>query len=308
MMNTPIRVSLLLLAVALAGCSNTETPQQREVPEVCTTFYPTTYFTRRIAGELVKITCPLPADEDPITWMPEPNAIAAYQRADLVVINGAGFEKWVAKVSLPPSKLVDTAGPLAGELVKFTTEITHSHGPGGKHDHTGTDGHTWLDPRNAKTQAAEIHKALARLLPDHTDKLLANNAALAADLDAIDASLIELSAELKGRRLLASHPAYNYLTRRYKWNITNLDLDPEAAPSDETIGDIRKQLRQIYPRPRIILWEGKPVQAAADRLKEDLGLVSVVFSPCEQPPDQPGDYLSRMRDNIKQLHAALSSK
>jgi len=292
---------LLLLAVALAGCSNTETPpQQSKIPEVCTTFYPTTYFTQRIAGALADVTCPLPADEDPITWMPDPKAIAAYQQADLVVINGAGFEKWVAKVSLPPSKLVDTARPLAGELVKFTTAITHSHGPGGQHDHTGTDGHTWLDPHNAKIQATEIHKALVRLLPAHVDKLTANHAALVADLDALDASLIELSAELKGRRLLASHPAYNYLTKRYKWNITNLDLDPETAPSDETIDDIRKQLRQIYPRPRIILWEGKPMQAATERLKKDLGLVSVVFSPCEQPPDQPGDYLSRMRHNIKE--------
>jgi len=299
----------LLLAVAiLTGCSNTEIPPPPRVPEVCTTFYPTTYFTQRIAGELVKITCPLPAGEDPITWMPDTNAIAAYQRADLVVINGADFEKWVAKVSLPPSKLVDTTRPLVGELVKFTTVITHSHGPGGQHDHVGIDGHTWLDPRNAKIQAAEIHNALAHLLPNHANTLAANHAVLVADLDALDASLVELSAELKGRRLLASHPAYNYLAKRYKWNITNLDLDPETAPSDETIDDIRKQLRQIYPRPRIILWEGKPIQAAAERLKKDLGLVSVVFSPCEQSPNQPGDYLSVMRNNIKQLHATLSSE
>ncbi|MDP6544372.1 MAG: metal ABC transporter substrate-binding protein [Phycisphaerae bacterium] len=304
MINPRKLAHLLLIAVAMIGCSNTETPPPPKVPTIYTTFYPTTYFTRRIAGPLANVTCPLPADQDPRTWMPDADTIAAYQQADLVIINGADFEKWVAKVSLPPSKLVDTARPLAGELVKFKTSITHSHGSGGEHDHEGVDGHAWLDPRNAKIQAVEIHKALVRFLPARIDELNANHTALAADLDAIDASLVKL----QGSTLLASHPAYNYLARRYEWNITNLDLDPKTAPSDRIIANIRKQIEQIEPRPQVILWEETPVQAAADRLKKDLGLVSVVFSPCEHPPGGRGDYLSVMHDNIKRLGTALSSE
>ncbi|MDP6634766.1 MAG: metal ABC transporter substrate-binding protein [Phycisphaerae bacterium] len=298
----------ILLAVTILGCSNTETPQQRAIPEVYTTFYPTTYFAQRIAGDLVKIICPLPADKDPITWMPNTATIAAYQQADLILVNGADFDRWVDKVSLPPSKLIDTACPLAGTFVGFDTSITHSHGPGGQHDHAGIDGHTWLDPHNAKIQAAEVHKALVRLLPSRIDKLRANHTALAEDLDAIDASLATLSEKLKDQGLLAAHPAYNYLVRRYEWNLTNLDLDPEVTPSNELIADIRKQVEQIRPRPQIILWEQQPVDTVSEQLKKDLGLVSVVFSPCEHRPNQPHDYLSVMRANVSRLQAALSTE
>ena len=302
-----IFTGLLLATSAIVGCSSSETSNpQRRIPEVRTTFYPTTYFARRIAGESAEVTCPLPADADPITWTPNAETISAYQQADLIVINGAGFEKWVAKVSLPPSKLIDTAAPLSDSLLRYNTAVTHSHGPAGKHDHTGVDGHTWLDPQNAKIQAAEIHKALTRLLPEHADKLNTNHAALAADLDAIDAAMQKLSGKLKGRTLLASHPAYNYPAGRYEWKITNLDLDPEIELSDENIANIRKQIEQIAPRPQLILWEQQPIAAVIGRLENDLGLTSVVFSPCEQAPDAPGDYLTVMRDNIKRLHAAIS--
>jgi zinc transport system substrate-binding protein len=297
----------MLIAVAMLGCDNTETPQQPATPELRTTFYPTTYFAQRIAGDLANVSCPLPANEDPITWMPDAATIAAYQQADLVVINGADFEKWVARVSLPPSKLVDTAAPLADTFVRFKTAISHSHGPSGQHDHTGVDGHTWLDPQNAKVQAAEICKALVRILPDHADKLNANHAALAANLDKIDSLLRELSIIIKKQNILAAHPAYNYLAGRYEWNVTNLDLDPETAPSDETIGSIRKQIEKLTPRPTIILWESEPSGAAADRLEKDLALKSVVVSPCEHAPGQPGDYFSVMLDNIQRLTSALAA-
>jgi len=300
--------AMLLAAVMMAGCSSGQSPPPTEVPEVYTTFYPTTYFVKRIAGPMVKVVCPLPADEDPIFWMPDAEAIQAYQQADLVVVNGAYFEKWVAKVSLSPSKLVNTAAPLAGEFVRFKDAVTHKHGKSGQHSHEGVDGHTWLDPCNAKVQAAEIRTALVRLLGDRAAQLDANYALLAADLDTLDASLTELSRKLTGRNLLASHPAYNYIAERYGWNITNLDLDPQAVPSDEQIAEIRRRIEEVKPPAKIILWEQQPIEQAAERLKKELGLIGVEFSPCEQAPAPPGDYLSVMRGNIERLKAALPSQ
>jgi hypothetical protein len=39
--------------------------------------------------------------------MPDTETIAAYQAADLILINGADYAKWTTKVSLPRSRLVD---------------------------------------------------------------------------------------------------------------------------------------------------------------------------------------------------------
>ncbi len=306
-MNRFCRWTGLLLAMAVAGCSKPETPESDGLPRVYTTFYPTTYFARRIGGDCVEVVCPLPAQADPIVWRPPPATIEAYQQADLIVINGAGFEKWVETVILPPSRVVDTAEPLAEQLLKYEGAITHSHGPAGQHSHEGVDGHTWLDPIHAKVQADEIRKALALLLPEHAEKFQADYRKLAADLDTLDQSLTELSDILKDQHLLASHPAYNYLAKRYGWELTSLDLDPAAMPDDETLAEIRGTLES---KPAgVILWESPPQRQIAERLKDEFGLVSVTFSPCESL-DRAAiaggeDYLTVMNENIANLRDAI---
>ena len=51
---------------------------------------------------------------------PSDELLAAYQRADLIVLNGAGFAKWVAGASLPPSRVVDTAASAPGAITPMT--------------------------------------------------------------------------------------------------------------------------------------------------------------------------------------------
>ena len=41
------------------------------------------------SGDLIDVTYPGPADEDPAFWQPGAEEIAAYQSADLILLNGA---------------------------------------------------------------------------------------------------------------------------------------------------------------------------------------------------------------------------
>ncbi len=303
----PLTMTFLLLPLALLGCRKDDAPQTRAAAEVYTTFYATTYFTERIGGDRVKVVCPLPADADPIYWQPDSKAIAAYQAADLIVVNGASFEKWVAKASLPESNVVDTAAPLSAEFIKFKAAGTHSHGSDGGHSHEGIDGHTWLDPHNAKVQAGEIAKALAKLMPEHADEFETNRAALAADLDELDRTISELGEKLSTQHLLASHPAYNYLVARYDWDVTNLDLDPESPSAEDAIAQVRAAI-EVRPA-KILLWEAEPTPEVAEQLASEFGLISIVFSPCESLDaaaiEAGEDYLTVMRANVERLREAL---
>jgi hypothetical protein len=74
--------------------------------------YPLKYFAKRIGGEHIEVVFPAPADVDPAYWNPDVDTISAYQQADLIFLNGAGYAKWVDKVSLPRSKLVNTSKKL----------------------------------------------------------------------------------------------------------------------------------------------------------------------------------------------------
>jgi len=298
------RTAVVILVVGLlsVGCGQKEpeTTTRTGKPVVYTTFYPTQYFAERIGGDLIDVVCPVPEDEDAIFWMPDARAIVAYQKADLIILNGAGFAKWVQVVSLSETRVVDTAKPFEETFIHFEHGAVHSHGKAGEHAHEGLDGHTWIDPVNARIQANEIKKALTARFPEHEGVFEKGFAALAKDLDALDEKLKAYQAADKNQPLLASHPAYNYLARRYGWNIKNLDLDPEAMPSDEAFLGIKEVLKR-HPA-KYLIWETYPTEAIADRMRNELGLISIEFSPCEllseDAQNSGADYISVMRRNL----------
>ena len=299
-------VTVLVAAMLLgAGCGKKAPTSAAPTgkPSVYTTFYPTKYFAERIGGDLIDVVCPVPADQDVIFWMPDAKAILAYQKADLVIINGAEFSKWVQRVSLPASRVVKTARPFEAEFITFGHAPVHSHGEGGKHAHEGLDGHTWVDPVNAKRQADEIRKALVKRFPKQKAAFEKGFGLLAQDLEALDTQLKAYQATYKNQPLLASHPAYNYIAKRYGWNLVSLDLFPEEMPSDEAMQGIKDVLK-THPATYII-WEATPKKEIAERLQQELGLVSIEFSPCELLSDAEldagTDYLTVMQRNLKNI-------
>ena len=81
--------------------------------------YPLKYFAERIGGDHVRVEFPAPADVDPAYWNPDLAVISAFQKADLILLNGAGYAKWIAKVSLPRSKIVDKLKTLGVDCLVF---------------------------------------------------------------------------------------------------------------------------------------------------------------------------------------------
>lgn len=298
------------LALCLAGCfDEASAPQTASAkPSVYTTFYPTAYFAERIAGDLVDVVCPVPDGEDPIFWNPSREVLAEYQTADLIVINGAEFEKWITHVSLPASRVVNSAAGLPDGFLTFEA-TRHRHGVGGEHTHEGIDGHTWVDPLSARYQVGRIAEALEQRWPEQTRDFKRNAAALQEDLDALLARLSELEPRVKRVTLLASHPAYDYLGRRLGWTIVNFALDPESVPDDAQLGALAKKLEEVGAAPRVLLWEAEPLAETAMLLRERLGITSVLFSPVElldpELAKQGEDYLSIMYANADRLAEAL---
>ncbi|MEQ8844706.1 MAG: metal ABC transporter substrate-binding protein [Phycisphaerales bacterium] len=335
-----LAVGLPLAALPLAGCneqaSTSQTGQFAMRDAVLTTFYPTRYFAERIAGGLVIVDSPLPADEDPIFWRPGADAMNQFQNAKVVITNGAEFEKWVAGAALPRGRTVaslsdDTLEQLGGPITMEST--THSHGPGGEHTHEGVDGHTWVSPRLAIAQAERIAEAMATAWPEHAEAFGTNLATLVEDLEMLETSLRDLTPLVQQHRLLASHPAYNYLARDLGWDIHNLDLDPESEDTQAMVDMVHNALHHHEDhhhdhghehddghrhehdqdhehehthgdKPVLLLWEGEPTSELRDAIRGELGVVSVLFSPAEGVPDD-GDYMDVMRANIERLRAAV---
>ncbi len=348
---TLFMVCLPLLLLPLAGCKEQPAPSASANPAgvddglddaVLTTFYPTQYFAERISGGLVPVRTALPEGADPIFWQPDQAALSQYQNAKLVITNGAEFEKWVAGAALPRARTVaslsnDALDQAGGPITMEST--THSHGAAGEHTHEGLDGHTWVSPTLAKIQALRIAEAMKEAWPQHAEAFEANLRSVHEDLDMLRVSMADLSPRVAGFRLLASHPAYNYLARDLGWAFINLDLDPESEDTQAIIDAVHDALHEHEDhahehehgeghdhahghseggqaehaddhehghgdKPVILLWEGQPTEAIINALRDELGVTSILFSPAEGTPDE-GDYMDVMRANLDRLRQAV---
>ena len=300
------------LAIVLAGCKpSAEAPAEKAAetaasaksgkPQVLVANYPLQYFAQRIAGDAVEVRFLAPKNDDPAFWQPDEAAITAFQNADLILMNGAGYSKWADKITLPESKVVDTSTAFANNLIEVRDATTHSHGPGGEHSHNGMAFTTWIDFKQASLQAQAVSDALAKLVPAEKDAISKNTEALKEELEALDDRMSALSRRLVQHPVVASHPVYHYLARRYGLDLKSVLWEPDTVLDDTALSDLNAIL--AGHRARWMIWEGEPSKDSVEKLS-GLGIQSVVFDPCGNVPASD-DFMTVMKANLEAMEKAF---
>ncbi|MBK1833498.1 metal ABC transporter substrate-binding protein [Roseibacillus ishigakijimensis] len=289
------------LLLALLALPTLRAEEKR--PVLAPTNYPLKDFSTRLAGSFADILYQIPADHDPAFWKPTDEEVARIQQADLIIMNGATYEKWAVTTSLPYEGLVDTSLGFVDRYLETPGAIVHSHGNQGTHSHGGTAYITWLDFSLARQQALAIHDALLNTFPQKEKAVKAAFAQLEQDLQTLDQTTREALADFQGQALLASHPHYQYWSRAYGVEVHALLWEAGMTIDEKAVADF-EALRAQHPAARIFLWDTAPSEANAAFIRKQ-GLINVVFSPCATPPAE-GDFLSVMKDNLQRLQKALT--
>jgi zinc transport system substrate-binding protein len=263
--------------------------------------YPLKYFAERIAGEHATVVFPAPPDVDPAYWMPDAKTISDYQRADLILLNGANYAKWVNKVSLPRFRMVNTSEAFKDRYIEAAEILTHSHGAQGKNAHEALAFTTWIDFSLAAEQAKAIAKALNRKKPSLEDIFQRNYQELEKDLLKLDRDMKALVSKDPSKPFVVSHPVYDYLARGYGLNIKSVHWEPDEVVDERQLMELQNILKD-HPA-KWMIWEGKPIKDSVEKLKA-IGMQSVVFDPCGNTPDQ-GNFISMMQQNVENLKAAF---
>lgn len=295
-----LTMAVLTLVLAAPGASFTAAAAGGKLA-VYTVNYPLQYFAGRIGVDHVEVFFPAPQDEDPAYWNPDTETVTAYQAADLILLNGAGYAKWVKKVSLPRAKMVDTSRGFEDRFITSEEIATHTHGPEGKHAHESLAFTTWLDFDLAAEQARAITRAFGRKMPSKKDVFDRNYAALEKELAGLDERIRDMAAANSSQALIASHPVYQYLARRYGLNVRSVHWEPDEAPGLEQWSALRALLKE-HPAQWMI-WEGEPGPKVVAEL-EKIGVKSLVFDPAGNVP-VGGDFLAVMEKNIANLERAF---
>jgi len=272
--------------------------KSKQKPLVAVVNYPLYTFATKIGGEKIDVYFPQ-IDGDPAFWEPDPASIEKFQNADRIILNGANYAKWMEKVSLPVSTQVNTSKAFSDQLIELQGEV-HSHGPEGEHSHTGYAFTTWLDLKNAETQALAVYEVLFELLPQEKETFNNNFIEIRDRLKALDEKLSEIINNQGNPLVFASHPVYQYLAKGYGIQIISFHWEPDQMPSEVDWQEFEYSLDSHSSRA--MLWEDDPLPEVRRRLEES-GVAVIVFNPGGNRTEL--DFIHLMERNIENLGMGL---
>jgi len=255
-------------------------------PVVCVDSYTLSYFAHRIGGSEVEVVFPVPSMVDPNLWQPEEAGLAAYRRADAVLLTGAGYAPWSKSASLQKEKLVDTSAAFA------STQTARQSNSGDI---------PWIDFNQAARQAEAVLDIILRLAPDNAELLALNHEMLRQELLELDARMMAAGKAMVGQTLLLSGPGYGCWARRYALRTQTFDVDDGFAFTDERMAALKSLI--ITHRARWMIWANRSVMEMHKAKFEELGVKSVLFEPCDRRPEGRS-WLKVMQDNVRAMEAA----
>lgn len=296
-------VGMLLFSCDNRGKTNNDKTDMSQKLKVFAVNYPLLYFAETIGGDHVEMIYPLTADADPAYWVPD-TSLAAIQNADIILDNGADYAKWMEKVSLPPSRIVNTSEGFNDDYIRIEAGATHSHGAEGEHVHFGYAFTTWLDFRLAALQAGAVKEALADKMPVYKNFFQKNYDSLKTALNSLNEQMMGIGKVLEGKVLYASHPIYQYLERAYGLHIISMHWEPGELPEADQWNSFLNELE--HHSTDFMVWEDEPGVEIREKLKA-IGIRVVVFNPCANKPAK-GSFIQIMNKNVADMQNALYDK
>ena len=243
-------------------------------------------------------------------WKPQKEDVKRLQSADLILISGAGYEPWKDRVSLPGSRLKDTAVGYYSRFIRIPDAITHQHGPEGQHAHPGTVWATWLDPELAESQSTKVADLFVELQPAASHEITATLSKIKTQLANTQALAAEISAQTSAQRItiVGDSPDYHYLTSKLGWEFRYVHWD-ESRELTSIAKDELTALADKLPKdqPRFFLLNSLQSESATTFATE-AGFAVIPIDLCEYPlQDSSNSVFERIHGNFMRLKSALEN-
>ena len=289
-----IAAIIVIIPLLSFGLWNSDSPVLFEKAEgkskiiAIASFYPLYEFTKQVGGDKVDVSLLVPRGAEPHDWEPTIKDIQKLHQADLIIINGNGFENWVDKIDSSKVSIINSGSSFG--LV--TDELTHP-----------VDYHYWLNPLSAKLQIETITDALIEADPENAIYYKSSKKAYDLKLDALH---LKIKNELDGckKDFVAFHDAFSYFADQYDLNQhsviqSNVPHSEPTLKKLENVIDLAKSL-QID----VIFTEEGVDTRASEVIANELGGRVLVLSPLEVVEDE-SSYIEKMQENLSNLKEAL---
>ncbi len=293
--------------LSLSGCTS-EPPRPAKSGAERVTFavtsYPLLAMTETMAGAAADVSLVTEGGSPSPDWKPTSAGIQAMQRATRILISGGDYEPWLQRVTIPRSRLVDTADGYYDQFVRIPDAVIHQHGPDGSHSHPGVVWATWLDPRLAMSQLERTRDVLLKVLPDQTAEVRGAADGMSEQLRQLDSRLEQLAASTAGKSItvLGDAPVYQYLVQRLGWELHYIHLPDHGPLSDADRESLTKAIAEHQPSLVLLRATLSGEQAA---LQGDSAVPFALVDLCETA-DAERSLVERLGQNLDAIAAALN--
>ena len=328
-----IAIAVVIPIAIFAVYSTSITPEppaepaaSEEVPKifVLSSFYPIEQFASSVGGDRIVSELVMPPGAEPHDWEPTVKDVQNMRNADVVVINGVGFETWVEDleaagfegVLIDTSQGVEIMDAIKGAFGHHHHDEEHGdehdderdehgdeHDDGHHEDELVGDPHIWLNPVHVQVQVQNIADGLSEADPENADYYQANAAAYIEDLQQLDSD-IRTSLEGCSREFVAFHQAFAYLAAEY--GLVQHTIIQSLSPHGDAAPKTLQLVIETAKRQGIstIFTEEAADPRMAQVVADEIGGQVLTLSPLEIA--EPGTtYISKMYDNLESLQIAL---
>ena len=250
---------------------------------------------QKVAGDLATVNTIVGPDADAHVYHPTVADAQAVAKADLIFVNGFGFETW-------GQTLIEESGTSATIHVA-TMGITPLEVDG------TTDPHAWNSLANGMIYVRNITHVLQQSMPAHAQTIGNNADTFIKELQRLDTEArARLSALPADRRtVVTAHDAFGYLAAAY--NLTFLapqGIDTDAEPSARELAMLIEQLKAQSPAALFV--ENIASPALVEQISKETGITigGRLFSDALSERGGPAtSYLAMFRHNLNALLDAL---
>ncbi|HSF04655.1 MAG TPA: metal ABC transporter substrate-binding protein [Methylomirabilota bacterium] len=257
--------------------------------KVAATIFPLYDIARRVAGPVAEVVLVLPPGASPHTFEPTPASVRALSGAQVLFVIGHGLDDWAARLA---------RGAGVPQLVPVDAGIGLRRTKGTIRE----DPHYWLSAPNAKAIARTVGAELVRRAPARRAEVERSLATYLARLDAADAEVRGLLADLPTREIATFHDGFGYFADAYDLQVAAVfEPYPGLEPSPRFVVEFQRKIRAsgvraVFTEPQLSVDALRPIA-------QDLGVTLAILDPLGGLPGREG-FIELLLFNARAVVAA----
>ena len=253
---------------------------------------------QEIGKDRVETDTLVPRNGDPHVYEPRPSDVKKISQADLVVINGLGFEGWLErliKAAQYKGKLITCTEHVHPRLVFEGTLIK--------------DPHAWHSIPNAKIYVRNIADALKSVDPDHADYYEKNTLEYLKKLTELDEKIRRTLDQIppNKRKVITAHDAFGYLGHTYGIQfLSPQGISTESEAKIQSVISLIKQIKEQKIQTLFIenISDSKVMKQISQETKAKIGGTLYSDALSEEKGQAP-NYIAMITHNMELLINAM---